>query len=311
VINLSLGDQPLVDQTDQAAMETEKAVAHAWSKGAVIVAAAGNDVSFPTCDYPAASKYAVCVAATDQRGLPAAYSNLPNDPDGTVGLRAPGGDGGGLLFCEYDGDIWSTIWPGDTTDDCPGIRGYDTLAGTSMAAPYVSGVAAMLAAKGLTNGQILQCLKAKSSNNGAYDPAYGYGIVDADAATRGCSRASTGVYSPATGTTGPPPKRHGHRKHVGVSVRKTSREQLARTGNLRVTVESDRAVTVELRALVRRNGSTVTGAKRAVKLTGAGRRRATLDLSKRARNQLKKSGPVKVVVRYTAGSSGGTATPGR
>ena len=96
-----------------------------------------------------------------------------------------------------------------------------------------------------------------------------------------------------------------------MSVRKTSREQLARTGNLRVTVESDRAVTVELRALVRRNGSTVTGAKRAVKLTGAGRRRATLHLSKRARNQLKKSGPVKVVVRYTAGSSSGTATPGR
>ena len=309
VINLSLGDQPLADQTSDAAMDTEKAVAHAWSKGAVVVAAAGNDITFPTCDYPAASKYAVCVAATDQRGLPAAYSNLPNDPDGTVGVRAPGGDGGGILFCEYDGDIWSTIWPGDTTDDCGSISGYDTLVGTSMSAPYVSGVAAMLAAKGLSNGQILQCLRTKSSNDGAFDPAYGYGIVDADAATRSCSRSHTLVYHPATGSTSPPPKPH--KKHLQVSVRKTSREQLARTGELHVTVRSDRAVTVELRALVRRGGHTLTGAKKSVRLSRRGKRGATLHLSKKARNQLKKSGPVKVTVRYKAGKTSGTATPGR
>jgi hypothetical protein len=93
-------------------------------------------------------------------------------------------------------------------------------------------------------------------------------------------------------------------------VRKTNREQLARTGNLHVTVQSDRAATVDLRALVRRNGSTVTGAKRTVKLTRAGRRGATLHLSRKARNQLKKDGPVRVVVRFTAGSASGTATPG-
>ncbi len=213
VINLSLGGMPLSDQTSGASADNEKAMTYAWKKGAVIVAAAGNDISFPTCDYPASSKYAACVAATDSRGLPAAYSNFPNNTQPTVGIRAPGGDGGGVLFCEYDGDIWSTIWPGDTADDCTGIRGYDTLAGTSMATPYVSGVAAMLVGKGLSNGQVLQCLRTTSSRHGSPDPVYGYGIVDADAATRSCGRYKTRVYHPATGTTSPPPKRHKKRRH--------------------------------------------------------------------------------------------------
>jgi len=309
VINLSLGDTPL-DQTNGTAASTERAVAYAWSKGAVIVAAAGNDV-FPVCDSPAAARYAVCVAATDQRGLPAAYSNLPNDPNGgAIGLRAPGGDGGGILFCGYDGDIWSTIWPGDTVDNCGGISGYDTLVGTSMSAPFVSGTAALLAAKGLTNGQILQCLKTTSSNHGSFDPVFGYGIVDALAANRTCSRTTTLVYSPATGSTSPPPKTHRHKHHVRVSVRKTSREQLERTGKLHVTVRSDRKVTIELRALVKRGGKSVTGAKATVTLRRAGKRGKTLELSKKARKQLAKRGPVSVVVRYRAGSTSGTASPG-
>jgi hypothetical protein len=45
-------------------------------------------------------------------------------------------------------------------------------------------VAALLAGQGLTNEQIVERLKATSSNHGVYDPVMGYGIVDANAATQ-------------------------------------------------------------------------------------------------------------------------------
>jgi subtilisin family serine protease len=182
VINLSLGELPIVGQLEPLNQEIEAAVTHAWNSGSLVVAAAGNE-TFPLCSYPSFADHAVCVGATDRRGLPSYYSNFPNNKT-MLGFRAPGGVGS--IFCEDDEDIWSTMWPGSSYD-CTGsgsLSGYDTLAGTSMASPQVAGVAALLAGQGLTNQQIVDRLKATSSNHGAYDPVMGYGIVDADAATR-------------------------------------------------------------------------------------------------------------------------------
>jgi subtilisin family serine protease len=250
VINLSLGnDIPLIDVSGLSS-----AVDYAWSRGAVIVAAAGNS-TLPLCGFPAASAHAICVAATDSTGFPSSYSNFPFRLDGGVALRAPGGSGG-----DCTADVWSTYWPaasGNDAEACP-PKGYEPLAGTSMAAPFVSGVAAILRGAGLSNQQVLDCLERTSSNGGSYDPIWGYGIVSAEGAVAGCTQlaASGNPFRPggASGqsgaglpTTQPPPSGQGQvlgqrgssdttPPRIRLSIPKKKTAHVARAGYITVRV---------------------------------------------------------------------------
>jgi subtilisin family serine protease len=321
VINLSLGGLPLLDYADGSDEQAEQAVDFAWSKGAVVVASAGNE-SFPICSYPSAAKHAVCVAATDAGEAPTYYSNFPATPDQNVALRAPGGLGS--VFCEDSEDIWSTVWPGGETT-CGDLHGYETFSGTSMAAPHVAGVAALLAGRGLTNAQIVECLRTTSSNGGEYDPAFGYGIVDADAATSKCAAATTPAFEPPP-QPGPSPSPNpspnpepappsdppsgGGEAQVTVTVKRTSRQRLARSGRLTAVVRTDRAVSVKLRAVLTR-AKTRTAGKATVRMRGAGRRTVVVKLSRSARRALARSSKYRIVVRWRAGSRTGSATATR
>ena len=175
VINLSLGGS-----TDSPTLK--EAVAYAYNNGVTVVAACGNDDK-PTCLYPAAyNDYVIAVGATQYDETKAPYSNYGPSLD----LVAPGGntdldqnnDG------YKDGVLQQTFRNSWRVCDFA----FYFFQGTSMATPHVSGVAALLIAKGNTTApdevraalqETAECLPPGGT---CPNDTYGYGLVDAYAA---------------------------------------------------------------------------------------------------------------------------------
>ncbi|MEH7158373.1 S8 family serine peptidase [Neobacillus drentensis] len=170
VINMSLGD-------DNKSELLETATKYAKSKGVVLVAAAGNSSTFKPM-YPAASEGVLAVSATDRNDRIASFSNYGNYID----LAAPGVD------------IYSSI-AGST---------YATYNGTSMAAPMVSGIAALVRSKNpfLSPSQVEAILKKSTIDLGSkgWDDEYGYGRIDAYKAVNNTSVPISSITAPKTYT---------------------------------------------------------------------------------------------------------------
>jgi thermitase len=154
IISLSLGGP--------GSQTLATAVAAASANGALIIAAAGNDGS-AVLNYPAAYPQVVSVGAVDRDDARAPFSNANTD----VEVAAPGVD---ILSTWSDG-------------------GYRTESGTSMAAPYVAGVAALIAARNPAGGPAAWRSRLTSAVDDlglpGRDPQFGFGRVNLQKALAG------------------------------------------------------------------------------------------------------------------------------
>jgi len=169
VLNLSLGGG-LYSAT------LEAAVKYAWAKGAVIVAAAGNNSAYVL--YPAAFDGVIAVGATDASDNKAWFSSIGPQLD----VVAPGVD------------ILSTAVQQDGT--------YASGSGTSFASPFVAGQAALLWNLGLsTNTEVVTRILTTTDNLGicGWNSSTGWGRINLykslTGATSSCSTPLNGCSS--------------------------------------------------------------------------------------------------------------------
>jgi len=207
IINLSL-EFTAGTVKASAIPELIDAIDYAHRHNVLVVAASGNEED-GQLSYPAKARWVVAVGATTEDGCMGDYSNYGSG----LTLVAPGGGPDSTLprddpHCHpsstQDGDIYQETF---ADVESPSVRVFGLPSGyfgTSMAAPHVSAVAALIIASGvlgphptvaaLTDRLIATAMPLGAATDRRY---YGAGLLDAAAAT-----AATGQTGP-TGPTGP------------------------------------------------------------------------------------------------------------
>lgn len=184
VINMSLGGFG----SCASSPATQSAINDAVAEGTTVVVAAGNSAADAANFNPASCDQVITVAASDARGhLVTRYSNF----GATVEILAPGGDVQRDDNGDGNGDGVLSMVEG----------GYAFYNGTSMAAPHVAGVAALLLARepALSPGQVSDRLQAGALPRDATQcpRACGAGLLSARVATGGTPPAPRISLAPA------------------------------------------------------------------------------------------------------------------
>jgi serine protease len=165
VINMSLGGGGACSSA------TQSAINGAVNRGTAVVVAAGNENQNASNASPANCNNVITVAATNRAGSRASYSNYGS----VVDIAAPGGE----TRTSTANGILSSLNSGAKT---PSSENYDFYQGTSMAAPHVAGLAALMksASSGLTPAQIESAIKANARPlPGTCSGGCGAGLADA------------------------------------------------------------------------------------------------------------------------------------
>lgn len=163
VINMSIGSE------GTCTTPYRQAITQANKRGSIVVVAAGNNNFDASKSSPGNCEDVITVGATDKNGKRSYFSNYGSRVD----VSAPGGDrrywGGGIL---------STLNAGKTA---PGKADYAEYQGTSMAAPHVAGIVALMKAADpkLTYAQAKKVLQSTSQSVECDQSACGSGIVNA------------------------------------------------------------------------------------------------------------------------------------
>ena len=180
VINMSLGGSGTCSTTYQ------NAINGAVGRGTTVVVAAGNESANVSTSVPANCANVVAVAAVTSTGAKASFSNYGTGID----ISAPGAN------------ILSTLNTGTTVPASPTYASYN---GTSMAAPHVAGVVALMqsvAPSPLSPAQVESIIKSTArALPGACSGGCGAGIVDANAAVTAAKAGTGGGTNPNPGGT--------------------------------------------------------------------------------------------------------------
>lgn len=186
IINISLGG-PVVRSYRDDLLDT--ALEMAWFSGIVVTVAAGNDgPKSGTITSPGNDPYAITVGALDDNATAARQDDVVADfssrgPTAIDKMNKPDliAPGRRVISLRDPGSLLEKMFPDRVTDNS-----YFRLSGTSMAAPVVAGVAALLLQKNpeLTPNQVKYVLTHAATATRYDRNTAGAGVVDALASVR-------------------------------------------------------------------------------------------------------------------------------